>query len=165
MVAIGAEAVDVVAVYENTFTALTQKVAAVSLKGASVTEPDLQDGYVFVIYTNGAFESEIECRIENPLFDRISEGLNNGQKLSQDTKILYITEYLNIICGRALSSINGILKSASRLTVPKYLDKKEARLATSYRHENWLGFTTEYGNMQVGLKYNYESTKEAQNYV
>ncbi|MFW5645849.1 MAG: response regulator [Acetivibrio ethanolgignens] len=160
---IGVENVDVVAVYEDAFTVLTKKVASIHLKEVSVKEADLQDKYTFMVYTTGAFESSIECRIENPLFEQLARGLNKGQELSEDTKMLYVIEYLNIICGRALSVINGALKSASRLTVPKYLDRAEADQPGSYLHENWIGFITEYGNMQIGLKYNYETQRRQKN--
>lgn len=163
MAAIGTENVDAVAVYEDAFKVLTQKVAAVDLKEASTEEIKLQDKHTFLIHTKGAFESAIECRIEDTLFDQLARGLNKGREIPEDTKILYIAEYLNIVCGRALSAINEALKSASRLTVPKYLDKAEPEQGGPFFHEDRFGFTTEYGNMQVSLKYNYETQRRQKN--
>ena len=153
----GAENLDVVAIYEDTFVSLTHKVAAIELK--KVEKAALKEKYIFAIQTTGAFESAVECEMEMGLFEQIAKNINKGEDLPLDTKILYITEYLNIICGRALSSINEIVKSASRLTVPKCMGETDEEKSAAYLHEETIGFVTEYGNMQVGLKYNYETQR------
>lgn len=163
MAAIEAENLDVVAIYEDTFSSLTQKVAAIKLEEINAEEASLQEKYAFMIYTTGTFESAVRCEMENRLFEQIALNLNKGQELPEDTKVLYLTEYLNIICGRALSSINGKLKSASRLTVPKFIKEGEEGQKEAYAHEEHIGFATEYGNMKVVLKYNYETQRRQSN--
>lgn len=159
--AIEAEILDVVAVYEDAFTSLTKKVAAIDLKKAESEYKNQEKQYIFMIQTTGAFQSVIQCEIGMELSGQIVLNLNNGHELPEDMKILYLTEYLNIICGRALSSINEILRSASRLTVPKYVKESPSQQGEKYGHESWIHFSTQYGNMEVGLKYNYVTQKEA----
>lgn len=164
MVAIEAEVLDVGAVYEEAFSSLTKKVAAVELTEAEGGTAAIQENYTFAIYTTGAFESAIRCEIENSLFEKIALNLNKGEALAEDMKVLYVTEYLNIICGRALSTINGKLKSASRLTVPKCIGTEEENSKETYTCEKGLGFTSECGNMRIALKYNCE-TQRRQNHM
>lgn len=152
-------AFSVVAVYDETFSSLTKKVAAVELAKTEAKEVSLQEKYTFMIYTTGAFESAVVCEMEKTLFDRIALNLNKGEELSADMKVLYVTEYLNIVCGRALSTINGKLQKASRLTVPKYIGKDKADLKEAYSCEEKIAFTTRYGSMQIGLNYNCETQR------
>ena len=51
--------------------------------------------------------------------------MNGGTAASEDEKLLYINEYINIVCGCALSNISNKIGGASRLTVPVFLDKGE----------------------------------------
>lgn len=152
--AIEASNLDVVAIYKDTFTSVTKKIAAVELEETKAEDLAMQEKYVFVVHTMGAFESAFKCEIENGLFLQIAWNLNKGQDLSEDMKVMYLTEYLNIICGRALSSINGKLGSRSKLTVPKYLGEADETQEEQYACEEQIGFATEYGNMRIDLKHN-----------
>lgn len=162
MATIEAEILNVVAIYADAFTSLTKKVAAIDLKELESKSADMQEKYTFLIHTTGRFRSAMRCEIENGLFDRIALNLNKGQELPQDSRVLYLTEYLNIICGRALSSINNVLKSASRLTVPEYISENDEKREGEYRYEDCIRFKTDYGKIQVDLKYSYAVEKEAE---
>lgn len=150
---------DVVAIYEDTFISLTERVAAIELYEVNTDDIVLQEKYVFLIHTAGAFVSALTCEIDTSLLEQIALNLNKGEALLRDEKILYITEYLNIVCGRAVSSINEVLKSASRITVPKCIMGAEEYQEETYLQEDKIGFATKYGNMQIVLKYNYETQR------
>lgn len=157
MIPIKAEVLDIGAVYEEAFSSFTKKVAAIELTEAEGGREAIKENYTFVIYTTGIFESAFKCEIENSLFDKIALNLNKGEALEEDMKLLYVAEYLNIVCGRALSTINGALKSVSRLTVPKCIGIEGENLKETYAHEKSISFTSDSGDMRIDLKYNYET--------
>lgn len=163
MEVIEAEIFDIAAVCADAFTSLTKKVAAIDLKETGLETIEPQGKYAFMIHTTGVFQSAIRCDMESALAGQIARNLNKGEELPEDVRILYLTEYLNIVCGRALSSINNELKSASRLTVPKYMAGEGEASQEAYDEEKWIYFSTEYGNMQISLKYNCETQRRQNN--
>jgi hypothetical protein len=144
---------DIGAIYKDAFTSLTQQMTGIQLKHVDGGETLFDKKRVFLVDTTGPFKSTIECDIAEDLFHCIALNLNNGQEITEDVEILYMTEYMNIVCGRAVSSINSLLKSASRLTVPKYMGEGNGESKKQGTKKVQLDFTTEYGNMRVGLHY------------
>ena len=75
-----------------------------------------------------------------------------GGGLPPDEQIpLYIKEYINIVCGHGVSSLNNTLKEVSRLSVPFY--QSEIRHEDVMKEQMDVIFDTEIGTMQVELHY------------
>ena len=106
------------------------------------------------VKTKGKFNSTIICGFSSDIFDAIIIGMNDGKMPSEDEKVLYINEYVNIICGRALSEINNRLGRTSRLTVPMMCYDKESIVIDDSEMENEvLFYETEFGNIEVCIYY------------
>ena len=106
------------------------------------------------VKTKGKFNSTIICGFSSDIFDAIIIGMNDGKMPSEDEKVLYINEYVNIICGRALSEINNRLGRTSRLTVPMMCsDKESIDIDDSEMENEVLFYETEFGNIEVCIYY------------
>ena len=106
------------------------------------------------VKTKGKFNSTIICGFSSDIFDAIIIGMNDGKMPSEDEKVLYINEYVNIICGRALSEINNRLGRTSRPTVPMMCsDKESIDIDDSEMENEVLFYETEFGNIEVCIYY------------
>ena len=106
------------------------------------------------VKTKGKFNSTIICGFSSDIFDAIIIGMNDGKMPSEDEKVLYINEYGNIICGRALYEINNRLGRTSRLTVPMMCsDKESIDIDDSEMENEVLFYETEFGNIEVCIYY------------
>lgn len=131
---------------------LTQKVAKITLHSLEEYLPIPGDCYRYEITTRGAFCSEIICEMEKGLFESvICEGIK-GQRLSQNEKELYVTEYLNVICGRVLSNMNNLLRKSSRLSVPQLF---LGEISDNFGLEKKVSFESDRGRMNFIIHYEF----------
>ncbi len=148
------ESINVNQIFDDAFTALTQKVSNVKVVRGEDMECT-QKSHKFLVKTKGAFQGYIFAEIENTLLGEIVTGINKGRKLQEAEKILFAMEYLNIVCGRALSEINNQTGSSSRLTVPQYITGKMPEMMSDGEKEE-LYYQSEYGQLKVKLRYKLE---------
>lgn len=80
----------------------------------------LERGYRESISTKGYINANIVCHFSDELFRYIIDTMNGGVTPSEDEIPLYLNEYINIICGYALSKLNNMVKKPSRLSVPSF---------------------------------------------
>lgn len=138
-------------IYRNAFVMMTEKLAGFTICdgdcGNAVYQYDIQ------IQSKGGFQSVIVCHMESTLYEALLMGMNAGKIVSADLKHLFIGEYMNVVCGHALTNINNLLGAPSRLTVPKVL----RHLKDTMVHENELRevlyFTSAYGRMRIDIDY------------
>ena len=148
------ESINVNQIFDDAFTALTQKVSNVEIVRGEATE-FTQQSHKFVVKTKGVFQGYISAEIEHNLLGEIVTGINKGRKLQEAEKILFAMEYLNIVCGRALSEINNQTGSSSRLTVPQYVTGKMPDMMSDGEKEE-LCYQSEFGSLKVKLNYKLE---------
>lgn len=148
------ESINVNRIFDDAFTALTQKVSNVELVPVEENEFS-QKIYRFVIKTKGAFQGYIIAEIANDLLGEIVTGINKGRKMQEAEKILFAMEYFNIVCGRALSEINNQTGSSSRLTVPQYVTGKMPEEMSGGESET-LFYQSAYGQLKIKVIYKFE---------
>lgn len=80
--------------------------------------------------------------------------MNSGEPASDDEKLLYINEYINIVCGFALSNISNKIGGSSKLTVPVFLKKGETIREKDRKSKHIvLYYETDIGVLRVTVYY------------
>lgn len=139
-------------IFDDAFISISKKL--ISLDLGRKKEEIISVKCMEFVKTKGKFNSTIICGFSSDIFDAIIIGMNDGKMPSEDEKVLYINEYVNIICGRALSEINNRLGRTSRLTVPMMCsDKESIDIDDSEMENEVLFYETEFGNIEVCIYY------------
>lgn len=139
-------------IFDDAFISISKKLISLDLRRKK--EEIISVKCMEFVKTKGKFNSTIICGFSSDIFDAIIIGMNDGKMPSEDEKVLYINEYVNIICGRALSEINNRLGRTSRLTVPMMCSDKESIDIDDSEIENEvLFYETEFGNIEVCIYY------------
>ena len=139
-------------IFDDAFISISKKLISLDLRRKK--EEIISVKCMEFVKTKGKFNSTIICGFSSDIFDAIIIGMNDGKMPSEDEKQLYINEYVNIICGRALSEINNRLGRTSRLTVPMMCsDKESIDIDDSEMENEVLFYETEFGNIEVCIYY------------
>lgn len=139
-------------IFDDAFISISKKLISLDLRRKK--EEIISVKCMEFVKTKGKFNSTIICGFSSDIFDAIIIGINDGKMPSEDEKVLYINEYVNIICGRALSEINNRLGRTSRLTVPMMCsDKESIDIDDSEMENEVLFYETEFGNIEVCIYY------------
>lgn len=139
-------------IFDDAFISISKKLISLDLRRKK--EEIISVKCMEFVKTKGKFNSTIICGFSSDIFDAIIIGMNDGKMPSEDEKVLYINEYVNIICGRALSEINNRLGRTSRLTVPMMCsDKESVDIDDSEMENEVLFYETEFGNIEVCIYY------------
>ena len=139
-------------IFDDAFISISKKLISLDLRRKK--EEIISVKCMEFVKTKGKFNSTIICGFSSDIFDAIIIGMNDRKMQSEDEKVLYINEYVNIICGRALSEINNRLGRTSRLTVPMMCsDKESIDIDDSEMENEVLFYETEFGNIEVCIYY------------
>lgn len=139
-------------IFDDAFTKISKKLIALELVQKEEKKMDVR--YIELVKTKGKFTSNIICGFSSDIFDTVIVRMNGGKMPSEDEKVLYVNEYVNIICGRALSEINNRLGMSSRLSVPVLCsDKQVIAVDGSEMESEILFYETEFGNLEVCIYY------------
>jgi len=112
-------------IFDSAFVSVSKKIASLNLRRCLDKELDEEDSYTGSVYTKGRFNSLIVCEISSAVYEHIIYVMNGGGQVSGEEGLLYINEYINIVCGYALSDISNRIGESSRLTVPVFGKKGE----------------------------------------
>jgi CheY-specific phosphatase CheX len=77
-----------------------------------------------MIHINGYYEASILCEGDWEAFGSIISAMYGGQSPPVEEQVLYINEYMNIICGRLVSKLNEMTGEISRVSVPEYFGQE-----------------------------------------
>lgn len=143
-------------IFEDSLVTVTQQIAGLELQSKDNIQFDDNMRYIGVIRTKGRFEAIIQFVWSKEMYDYIIFRMTDGQSMSDDDKVLYINEYMNITCGHALSMINNeIGRPSSRLSIPEVFRKEEKCAVKTQRADasESLNYDTEHGKMRVKIDY------------
>lgn len=139
-------------IFDDAFVAVSQKIVSLKLHRKATGKINIK--YLEIVHTKGKFISTIICGFSPLMFDTIVKNMNGGKMPSDEEKILYINEYVNIVCGRALSDINNQMGVSSRLTVPRLCSDTESISIEQQKAEHeFLFYETEYGEIDISIYY------------
>lgn len=141
-------------IFDCAFVSVSKKIASLNLKRESNGDLRRDNSYTGSVYTKGKFNSLVVCEISSDVYEHIIYVMNGGTPASDDEKLLYINEYINIVCGCALSNISNKIGGASRLTVPVFLKKGETIGEEDRKSKNLvLYYETDIGVIRVSVYY------------
>ncbi len=138
-------------IFQKAFTEVTMKLTKISLQGRDGSIPaDCKEQMMLCV--TGFIEAEIVCVFAAGLCQAIVRAMYGGALPVEEERILYLKEYVNIVCGRAVTVLNNEIGMSSRLSVPYY--REEAPKRNKKRQETIkLYFGTDYGDMQIMVDY------------
>lgn len=150
-------AVKVDEIFNHAFVSVTKKLTSVELDKDTGKDAEDDIKYKELVYTKGKFNSTIICEFSDRAFKNIVSAMYGGNMPPDDMQILYINEYVNIVCGRALSEINNITGVSARLTVPSFyrIDEK-IKDDEKEKSKFSLEYKTDYGMIKVSVYYIFE---------
>lgn len=144
------EGVRVEEIFDHAFCEVTRKL--VNLELQKVTEEDVVQRECFntgcreEIETHGYMNAKIVCQFSDELYRYIIDTMNNGETPPEEEIPLYLNEYVNIVCGHAVSSLNNMIGRASRLSVPKFYEEgkqmeeqKMAQMKQAFSYRTTIG--------------------------
>lgn len=112
-------------IFDSAFVSVTGKIASIELIRKTDQVLQCKNTYKESVYTTGAFDARIVCRFSPGIFENILLGMYGGFLPPDEEIPLYINEYVNITCGRAISELNNVLGVTSRLSVPNFYSMEE----------------------------------------
>lgn len=142
-------------IYNRMFPMVTKKITGIEVKEILSEGIELKESWYVYIKSKGKFQSVLTCMIEKDLKDALLCNMNHGKELSEEVKGLYLGEYVNIICGHALTDINNIIGSSSMLTVPRVL-VEPLREEINFSFQEAFCFKSQHGIMKIKLQYEIE---------
>lgn len=156
--------VNVEEVFERAFCDITERLVCLKVERSPVyPEKDYlnEDTVHEYIKTSGFLKGNIICEFSESLFKYIIETMSRSENLPKDEAVLYLNEYMNIICGRAVSEINDITGRLSRLSVPWFYKRGEKpEICCTLKNSKEISYYTKEGFFNVILSYSFEECRE-----
>ncbi|NLD91681.1 MAG: hypothetical protein GX639_03325 [Fibrobacter sp.] len=134
---------------------ITQQMAGVGLKDIQETPIEDQRVFAVIIGIVGAHKGRTLIRISDGLVTKITEEMNCGPLSNLTETTLYIGEYSNILCGKAISDINNRYVNVDlRLTPPAIFSGTNMRITTPALQSSLLCYNSDFGmvSMDIGFE-------------
>lgn len=153
-------------VFDTAFGEITQKLVRIELRKTSedAEKKNLgtyEEGYWELIQTKGYINVKVICHFSEELFHYITDTMNGGDTPTDEEVSLYLNEYVNIICGHALSKLNDMAKRPSRLSVPSFYRKEEPMdVILDNAPLKFLSYHSRAGNLQVFICFSVENSQK-----
>lgn len=138
-------------IFQRAFTEVTMKLTEISLQGGNGNIPAECQVRLMLCIT-GFIEAEIVCVFASRLYQAIVKAMHGGTLPVEEECILYLKEYVNIVCGRAVTVLNNKIGMSSRLSVPYDWEEAPER-GKAWQETIQLYFETAYGDMQIMVDY------------
>ncbi len=154
------ESLKINGIFDNVIVSVSKKLMQLELE-AMLQEEVKEDNVITVtMESKGVFNSKIYCYMEKDLVVKMINDLTRGEPILEGEIDLYLKEYLNVICGRAISEINNIVGVASRFSVPDiFQGYKETEDCYEQKEEFMYG--NEFGMLKLIVIYMFEENKKS----
>lgn len=149
------DVLNITSLFDKVLTGVTCVLTNISLKRIELPGKRFPNGgYRISVHTMGNFDAYFVCEIDRLLYEDIIAGMHGGTSPRQEEKMLYMFEYMNIICGRVVSIVNNMTGNASKLSVPVSRSDKEDRSRIQGKEIGQpLYYRAETGYMQIEIYY------------
>ncbi len=141
--------------FGDALKSITQQMAGIGLKDIQETTFEDQKIFAVIIGIVGAHKGRTLIRISEGLVTKITEEMNCGPLPNLTEITLYIGEYSNILCGKAISDINNrYLNVDLRLTPPAIFSGTNMRIITPALQSSLLCYNCDFGmvSMDIGFE-------------
>lgn len=143
------------AFFNDALRDISKDMAGVELQAAEFTDISVVKKYSVIIGIVGEHKGRALINFGSDLVTKITEDMNYGPLDSTTDTCLYIGEFANILCGKAVTNINNKYKTCElRLTPPAIFSGQEIRVITPQLQSSLRYFTSLYGQviMDVGFE-------------
>lgn len=136
-------------VFVEAFVVITRQLASFDLVYEECADWDIEGGFICLIHTRGAINLRVACHM-NPEFSReIVSKMYGGDIDNMQEMKLYLNEYMNIVCGYAVSRLNDTTGTRSRISVPQMIVADcEENTFQEMEGEHYC-FSSNYGDIRV----------------
>lgn len=155
--------VEVKELFDKAFSEVTKRLVRIEFKKAGdEREQDeqslLNQGCRELIETKGSMNSVVVCQFSEDLYRFITTTMNGGKVPSEEELHLYLNEYINIICGFAISQMNNLTGTKSRLSVPQYYrEGEQIDVSLQKKQRQRMTYKSKYGMLHVFLFYSFQN--------
>lgn len=155
--------VEVKELFDKAFFEVTRKLVQIDFhKTSDEREKEeqalLNHGCRELIETKGSMNSVVVCQFSDELYKFITTAMNGGELPSEDELHLFLNEYMNIICGFAVSQMNNMTGTKSRLSVPQYYqDGEQMDVSLQKKQRHRMTYESKYGILHVFLFYTFQN--------
>lgn len=144
-------------IFEDVIVSVSKKLMQIELE-SDLKEVEEDNVITITLVSFGVFNSRIYCYLEKDLVVEMINKMTRGEPILEGEIDLYLKEYLNVICGRAISEINNIVGTASRFTVPDiYQGYKE--IEKCYERKEEFIYGSEFGMLKLVVLYMFEENR------
>lgn len=142
--------------FDQAFSVVTKKLVNLNLQkelSDQTFEEVPQSGYREKIDFNGSINFTMICWFSEELYQYVITMMHGGTPPDAEECSLYLNEYINIISGFAISEINNLTGTKSRLSVPSYYEgQAPVEMGIHNNNQSYaLYYNTEHGKLQVFL--------------
>ena len=136
-------------VFVEAFVVITRQLASVDLMYEEYADWDIEGGVICLIHTRGAVNLCVACHMNSEFSQEIvskmyGEDIDDAQEMQ-----LYLNEYMNIVCGYAVSRLNDTTGTRSRISVPQMIVPGcEEDTFRKMEGEHYC-FSSDYGDIRV----------------
>lgn len=153
---------NMIKVFDDTFRNVTKKIIKLDLcesreeKNGDWDEV-IRHGYREMIYTHGFMDVIMVCHFSEELFHYIVNTMNGGSPPPKEEVPLYLNEYVNIVCGYAVSELNTMYRKKARVSVPHYYDPDDyLEIGKEEKERTLFLYESEHGSLKVLLYYTFQ---------
>lgn len=145
----------------NEYTKVTKQLSQIELEPSEVCAQE-PNGFAGVVQVkeNCCYDLALICNISYSVAEQIVKVMSGGTIRSKDNMMIYLTEYINIATGRAITHINNYFKRSIRFAVPVikeyHCDIDELE---KYLECFTIYFKSDYGEFQLQVAYTVKDKK------
>lgn len=112
---------NILEILDTVFKEITKKVTKIDMYNTNITNFN-KNTKSLIINTSGNYKFTLILCSEIDVLKAIAESMKREKVKDVDELAIYVKEYFNIFCGRAITNINNITKKPMRFSVPNFVD-------------------------------------------
>lgn len=143
----------VLSIFDEAIYKVSHKLLRIELQKMTDTDgwkPDETNAYYRgVIHMHGYLNATLVYYFPEELYYYIACVMNCGSLPSEDERHLYISEFINITCGHAISKLNDLVGKSTRITVPQLYARSDTLEDIPEKNRMILPYQSEKGMLHV----------------
>jgi CheY-specific phosphatase CheX len=139
-------------IFSNSLREITEEMSGVVLHACDSSEIVSSRIHSIIINIVGVYKGRALLKMGVDIVNKITESMNFGPLDTITDTSLYLGEFSNIVCGRAITNINNRYKSCDlRLTPPAIFSGQQMRIITPDVHSMSLFFSSDFGPIALDI--------------
>lgn len=143
----------ILSIFDEAIYKVSYKLLRIELQKMTDTDgwkPDEpQKYYRGVIHLHGYLNATLVYYFPEELYSYIAYVMNCDSLPSEAERHLYISEFINITCGHAISKLNDLVGKSTRITVPRLYARSDTLEEISEKNRMILPYRSKKGILHV----------------